>query len=165
MKSVLLEKAFATKSGYVAEIVYHKDTFHRCGYVGLQSSHFLYGVDCMDDCDGVGYLFNVHGGVTYSDYRGDGIFWWIGFDASHSSDKTKYHLNGVERTLDFMMGECENLSAQIKKLENSAVEFYIRYKKGEKILEVDHNRMIMLAMGGDNWAKRYIDIIKIGVER
>lgn len=78
-------------------------------------------------------VFDVHGGLTYS--GGDGGYpaegsglWWFGFDCAHSGDRPsdeyleslseerrywEERTDGVYRTLDYCVAECESLASQI----------------------------------------------------
>ncbi len=64
---------------------------HYCGYVGLPEGHPWFGV-FYDFIIEVGPA-EVHGGLTYSEFRKDGL-WWIGFDCAHSGDGMKEGLPG-----------------------------------------------------------------------
>jgi len=71
-------------------------------------------------------VFDVHGGLTYSggssDYpaSSDGL-WWFGFDCGHAGDAPEPSMwtrggtrgNGIHRTLDYCVGECESLAQQL----------------------------------------------------
>ena len=81
-------------------------------------------------------VFDVHGGLTYSggssDYpaSSDGL-WWFGFDCGHAGDapsdeysaeqRRRYpdepfmwtRGDGIHRTLDYCVGECESLAQQL----------------------------------------------------
>lgn len=80
-------------------------------------------------------VFDVHGGLTYSGNdsgypaKSDGL-WWFGFDCGHSGDRAsdeylaaqrkKYPehqilwlAEGVHRTLEYCVDECESLAAQM----------------------------------------------------
>lgn len=57
---------------------------HLNGYVGIDSTHFLFGKDYDKANDK--FDDSVHGGLTYSG-KGDGNnFWWFGFDTAHYYD-------------------------------------------------------------------------------
>ena len=88
-------------------------------------------------------LFNVHGGITFSDglscypITRDRYLWWFGFDCAHYGDakdlkafneyfpeKYKKYKElellydyGEVRTLDYVEQECRNLVEQIKYVE------------------------------------------------
>ena len=64
-----------------------------CGYVGVKPSHFLFGVDYNELSWGV---FDVHGGLTYSDAcqghichttEDEDHVHWFGFDCFHNCDQ------------------------------------------------------------------------------
>lgn len=83
-------------------------TFAWCGYVGVPSSHPLYGIDFMSGEDFKNPLqdLDAHGGVTYSRHCGgiichlteekDDLF-WIGFDCAHAGDLSP----GIRRRKDY----------------------------------------------------------------
>ena len=60
--------------------------------------------------------FDVHGGLTFSGggrgYPVESDGWWFGFDCAHAGDLTRYS-DGVERTEEYVVSECESLAAQI----------------------------------------------------
>ena len=65
-------------------------------------------------------VFNVHGGLTFSSRDRDSRYpiptdgWWFGFDCAHLDDKTKYSPAGEERSMQYVIGECESLAKQIE---------------------------------------------------
>jgi hypothetical protein len=74
------------------------------------------------------YMFEVHGGITYAgkgDYPVASDLWWYGYDCAHGGDvprpevvKAKYPgrgywEQGVHRSLDYCLFECESLAAQL----------------------------------------------------
>lgn len=67
-------------------------------------------------------IFDVHGSITYSGGRGKypvkGDEWWFGFDCAHAGDKTKlsFSSDDVERTLDYVVSECESLAKQLSEI-------------------------------------------------
>lgn len=110
-----------------------------CGYVGVPPRHPLHGVDyqAAEERD---RWFDVHGGLTYSDFcqegaeDGPGIchvpapgrpakVWWFGFDCAHYMDATPHdaadsllghaEMRKVYRTLDYVRGEVANLARQL----------------------------------------------------
>ena len=84
-------------------------------------------------------VFDVHGSITYTDW-GSGEYpypsintWWFGFDCAHAGDKADVELmddvhrrleeefgpvceDGVDRTLEYCVDECESLAEQISAL-------------------------------------------------
>jgi hypothetical protein len=140
---------------------------HRCGYVGVPAGHLLFGVQYNDPIElspqehdaflnsslgkrgiidlvcfqedeiSVGFLFDVHGGVTFSgrgiesDYPIKSNRWWFGFDCAHSGDKPdreyyKRHCKemlkfygddypGTTKSKEYVIEECANLARQIYK--------------------------------------------------
>lgn len=147
---------------------------HRCGYVGVGNNSFFYGKKYYEDLkkpellekirkEPIGkrnilnlllwdrkkitpeLLFDVHGGITYSDNKKDypivdHHLWWFGFDCNHCDDAkdwktTKknfpkeewenyykvdqmYPIQGIIRTKEYVEQECKNLAAQIKIIES-----------------------------------------------
>lgn len=95
--------------------IFAKDS-HRCGYVGIDKTHPLYGMDYYS----VGILFNVHGGITFSGGNGkypiESDLHFFGFDCAHLGDKTKYSIDcdDVERSLDYVINECRLLADQLE---------------------------------------------------
>ncbi len=84
-----------------------------CGYVVITSDNKLYGLD-------YDHLYSqidthVHGGLTYSDEGENG--WVIGFDCAHAGDLCPAfpHYDGVYRTKEFVISECEKLAEVISK--------------------------------------------------
>lgn len=77
---------------------------------------FSYGLG--DHKTSMDLVLSVHGGVTYadSDPLKEDKMWWIGFDCAHCDDKTSFNPNGVFRTLEYVMRECEDLAEQITSL-------------------------------------------------
>jgi hypothetical protein len=117
-----------------------------CGYVGVPPGHPLHGIGYME-AEEQAEWFDVHGGLTYSDFcqegaeDGPGIchvlapgrpanVWWFGFDCAHYTDATPHdaadekllglaHMReGVYRTLDYVRGEVANLARQLAEVES-----------------------------------------------
>ncbi len=68
------------------------------------------------------FIFDVHGSLTFSGGSGkypieEKDMWWFGFDCGHAGDKSKYSLygEGEERTVDYVISECESLAEQFIK--------------------------------------------------
>lgn len=58
---------------------------------------------------------DVHGGLTYSQKRDDGL-WWLGFDCAHAGDaRSPDHVREGEvwRDEDFVAAECRSLAEQL----------------------------------------------------
>jgi hypothetical protein len=102
---------------------------------------------CYDDENPrVGIIFDVHGGITYADggkkskYPLNSDLWWFGFDCAHAGDgkditimsakqlewetefNTKYgyrwnQFDGIPRTLEYCVEECESLAKQLREVE------------------------------------------------
>ena len=153
-----IEKDWTTDAGFRA-VVIMGDMGHRCGYVGIPAGHLLYGVGysdktphtkldpdrstekmspiqilCgagkdMDDLNSPEYVFEVHGGLTYSG-NGRGKYpvvselWWFGYDCGHAGDapapgstmaayRTSDWPDEVHRTLEYCISECESLAKQL----------------------------------------------------
>lgn len=51
-----------------------------CGYVAVKPDHPWFGKDYDE------IAVEVHGGLTFSDYRSEGPGWWLGFDCAHHWD-------------------------------------------------------------------------------
>jgi|688.fasta_scaffold97487_9 hypothetical protein len=128
------------------------DNDYRCGYIGVDKSHFLHEIEYKD------IDINVHGGLTFSGHRisGGQSLWWLGFDCAHSSDKTKRNQDGTYRDLCYCIRECEVLAAQINAFKNTSFEYYCLSKK-RKLQETEHNKMISLAaLNEDYYATLYV---------
>jgi hypothetical protein len=133
---------------------------HRCGYVNIPEGHYLYNKNYQDKLDisvdvlegqkmgkrgvidlfcwngedvNMGILFDVHGGITYSeDCLGDLKGWFIGFDCAHYYDakdfsimdekykeiEMRFQSRGIVRTREYVEQECHNLINQIIKYES-----------------------------------------------
>ena len=77
------------------------------------------------------YVFEVHGGLTFSggnkEYPVEADLWWFGYDCAHAGDLPEPESkmgrmyaehgfadrDGVLRTLDFCVAECESLARQL----------------------------------------------------
>lgn len=142
-------KDWTTKSGLRAVILFVNDS-HHCGYVGIPADHPLHGVDYDETVQGLSLpddepvgkrgvipllcskgiesmspdcYFNVHGGITFADGRGDypaksAGLWWFGFDCAHLGDATKHSLfeGDVFRDEAYVEAECEALAEQLAAL-------------------------------------------------
>jgi hypothetical protein len=128
--SCIVEKDWTTEAGFRAAIIVHP-AGHRCGYVGVPSSHEHHGKG-YDDVSA-----SVHGGLTYAngnhDYPApsDGL-WWLGYDCAHFGDARDPELMSGEykkiydkgllremsfegdtiKTLEYCINECESLAKQ-----------------------------------------------------
>ena len=147
-------------------LVYAVPQGHRCGYVKIPSKHFLYrkkysatlkkvsiekdmkntqigkrgiiDIFCagLSDHPSISLFFDVHGGITWSDWGKNNSFskpgWWLGFDCAHSGDAKDYDLmderqrkiyedyplgfnDGIVRSKVYTEQECKNLIDQIIK--------------------------------------------------
>lgn len=134
-------KEWTTRVGLLAAVI-KIDMGHNCGYVGIKGSHPLYGkqgdehvpclvpllekvkngeigkrgiipVICHQGKATMDFIFNVHGGVTFSRTAGDypittkGNIHWIGFDCAHAGD------NPIRCDLNYCISECEDLAGQL----------------------------------------------------
>jgi hypothetical protein len=108
-----------------------------CGYVGVDESHPLFGVDC-DEVD-----VKVHGGLTFSnrcakgepehgichkpDFGESDVVWWFGFDCSHLYDLSpqmsallsvtslpRPPYKEEYRDLSYVQDQCTMLARQLK---------------------------------------------------
>ncbi len=166
-----IEKAWE-HAGFRCVVLAHRDIGFRCGYVGVPVVHPLYGVNygAAGECNGAPStpeaMFEVHGGLTYSNGSGDypakaeGL-WWFGFDCGHAEDapdpaisKGPYKNNicrifmerlecGEIRTLDYVIAECESLAKQLR------VVYYHRSMLSRLIRKAWSWIMSMLPSGGD----------------
>lgn len=89
-----------------------------CGYVGVDKQNRFYETD-YNDVD-----FDVHGGVTFSDFstrmgaeESDGDLFWFGFDCAHAGDvvpSLKHHFDvDVYRDIDYVKQQTERLADQL----------------------------------------------------
>jgi len=101
-----------------------------CGYVGVEATHPLHGVNYgdMDDIE-------VHGGLTYSSacdgdeqtgichvpVQGRGEVWWFGFDCAHAFDlapsrrlRNWLSKDDIYRDINYVKSEVEKLALQLK---------------------------------------------------
>lgn len=149
-----IEKDWITNSNFRAIIIHYcycieslklsKDQLdsisigHRCGYLNIPKDHALYEVNYEE----IEKYFQVHGGITFSGNLPfiDPNLFWFGYDCSHHNDKTSFNPNGIERTLDYCIKECEFLAEQIAE-ETPLSLFYLSKKLG-KLPEEKHNRMM-----------------------
>jgi hypothetical protein len=153
---VLIEKIWTTLSGFSAAVVLNNKLQHRCGYVGIDKENPLYEID-YNELEN--YIF-VHGGLTYSGYLDflQKDLWYFGYDCGHSMDKNIINPNGIERTLNYCVDECENLANQLK---SSILSTYYKAKKNWPITEEEHNKMLALAISNEknSFVKEYFEKI------
>lgn len=152
-----IEKVWTTPEDFKSAVIF-VDNSHRCGYVGFDKNHWVYGANY--NC----FIWSVpvHGELTFSGELSelDENLWWLGFDCAHSGDKTRWN-GGIERTLEFCIKECEDLSAQIKALSGTSFEHLVMYKKTSKKLPTNiHNKMLALSLVDDQYAIEYCKLIK-----
>jgi hypothetical protein len=78
------------------------------GYVFLDIDHPWYGIHYNDLDNMLSDLdFYVHGGLTYSDYTQDKLYWCIGFDTGHSGDNlTNWSKEEVEKETKRLYDVC-----------------------------------------------------------
>lgn len=115
-KEYQIEKEWITEAGFKAAILKLNDSVfrigHRCGYVGIPSTHEDHNksYEDIDVC--------AHGGLTYSgDSRSyptisteEENLWWVGFDCAHIDDIES--IGG--QTLEYCIKECESIANQLK---------------------------------------------------
>jgi hypothetical protein len=138
----MIERMWFTGSGYRAIVIFN-DTGHRCGYVEIPRSHPCYEKEYSNIDVNVhgGLTYSAH--VNEMPYDTPEEFWVLGFDCIHSSDANdleayeRYsnmgyipkiqedilHIlnmmfsDGIVRTLDFVVTECESLASQLKEID------------------------------------------------
>ena len=79
--NAIVEKEFEYE-GFKCKVLFLASCY-RCGYVGIPSTHELYGKEYDDIAVG------CHGGLTYAESYLNGKYdglWWIGFDCAHWGD-------------------------------------------------------------------------------
>lgn len=161
-----VEKVWTTEAGHRAVVLMYNSLGHRCGYVGLPPSHSLYQESYNEMCPKLGSLvsctlnspvgkrgiisvvcwdgmkptpeivFDVHGGITYSDggswenrypIPNTGL-WWFGYDCGHAGDGRdlsvlpsesrgflgRYLSYDPVRSMEYCIKECESLSQQLE---------------------------------------------------
>lgn len=98
--NLVVENVWTTKTGLQAQVIFHKDMGHRCGYVAVPTNvgtlNVSHGFDCENTVteDDQKYLdlvdtvldVEVHGGFTYHTYDTSLGCLILGFDTLHSSD-------------------------------------------------------------------------------
>lgn len=129
-------------------VVVMRDMGHRCGYVGVNKDHPLYGAFYDDET--ISNL-DVHGGITYSSdgsgqYPIESDLWWFGFDCAHYMDLNdhgaalkyfphlreqilfrkqideRYKIDGAfVRTIKYIKEQCKILAEQLYLLEQKAL--------------------------------------------
>jgi hypothetical protein len=138
----MIEHIWFTESGYRAMVLFN-ETGHRCGYVEIPRSHPCFEKEHSDVDVNVhgGLTFSAYSNVLpYASPEG---FWVLGFDCIHYGDandleayerysnmgyvpKTQEGIShifdmifsdGVVRTLDFVVDECESLANQLKEMD------------------------------------------------
>lgn len=134
----VVEKDWITKSGLRAVVVKQAGPlFHRCGYAGVAKDSGLFGIEYNEIHEHI----YVHGGLTFS---GDlrvvkSNLHWFGYDCAHASDKNYANPGGIERSLEFCVGECEKLS---KQLADSPLALFYKWKRQGMLLEAEHKSML-----------------------
>jgi len=122
--------------GFPCLIVRHAESWHLCGYVGVEPGHPWHGVSLVDAEWVEGGHPKVHGGITYSAECAGHIchvarpgepehVWWHGFDACHAFDLSPFDLTRPGygrlrasrrpeeyRTIEYMVAEAEKLARQ-----------------------------------------------------
>ena len=110
---------FTTTSGLAGRLIeVRRDNslgcWWRCGYVGIDKSSPLFGVEYNNEDHDLEDKIKVHGGLTFSDHFPSSDLWWFGFDTAHCFD-SKY--GGQPES--YVIAQIELLAAQIKELENA----------------------------------------------
>lgn len=98
-----------------------------CGYVGVPSTHSLYGNTDVDD------KVDVHGGVTYTEKCAGAIchvpepgmpddVWWIGFDTAHYGDVVPVNVHWAQRgetykNIKYVTDEVKRLAEQLMEMK------------------------------------------------
>jgi hypothetical protein len=65
-----------------------------------------------------GMLFDVHGGITFSDEFKEGGYWY-GFDCAHCDDlspRYESYARGEYRDIEYVKAECASLAKQLKQV-------------------------------------------------
>ena len=88
-----------------------------CGYVGVPEGHPMFNVP-YENVD-----VDVHGGLTYSRLRDDGL-WWLGFDCAHYDDiapgMMQFGLrDGTYKDFEYVKQEVTSLVAQLNNMKGS----------------------------------------------
>jgi hypothetical protein len=85
-----------------------------CGYVVITFDNKLYALEYDNISSKID--FYPHGGLTYSNQDKNGN-WIIGFDCAHAGDLCPAfpHFDGIYRTKDFVISECEKLAEEVSK--------------------------------------------------
>jgi hypothetical protein len=120
-----------------------------CGYVGLPTSHPLYGNNARHAGEDAGQSrlvdLSVHGGITYGNACAGHIchvpapgepddVWWLGFDCNHSGDLAPgrssvllrsvffedFSFDGTYKDVAYVRDEVESLAAQLVALPTSS---------------------------------------------
>lgn len=108
------------ETGYKCIIRRVESSGHLCGYVAVDKNHSLYKKDCL------GYHYDVHGGITYSEEcRDNEDDWWIGFDCSHAGDyspgyESHYNQRGYDiyRDVRYVTYQVTKLAKRLKEMED-----------------------------------------------
>lgn len=70
-------------------------------------------------------VFDVHGGITHSGNAEDGYpitdpsGWWFGFDCAHAGDRSHGGVDGVLRSTEYVVAECERLAEQLEQCQEA----------------------------------------------
>jgi hypothetical protein len=111
-------------------IVRASSTGALCGYVGLGKSHRYYAHRYGE----IDALFDVHGGLTYSDTCQGHIchvpkdnesdeVWWLGFDCSHCGDHSPRFSpldHDTYKDIAYVKNEVEHLADQLVQVTDEA---------------------------------------------
>jgi len=152
-----VEKRWVTNSSLEAIVVTHPSLGHRCGYVRVPEDNGLYQISYEDINDSI----SVHGGLTFSGQLPKDIdptlSYWLGYDCAHSCDRSRFNPQGIERTLDYCIEECEHLASQI---HDSPLSLFYLAKKLGKLSEEQHNKMLAFGIEDSNntFVRDYIEL-------
>lgn len=155
MRDFFLEKDWKTIAGPRAVVIRMNSPphfTHRCGYV--EATQGLLGVDYNE----IERHIEVHGGITFSGSPPGFDSYWFGYDCAHSCDKTFFNPNGIERTLEYCVEECENLA---KQLCNTPIDLFYLFKSIGRLSLDDHNKMLAFGVEDPSnyFVKKYFRIL------
>lgn len=116
--------------GLPCKVIRHHEGKHLCGYVGVDRSHPLFGVDTgIPIKEGENTLFlndlvTPHGGVTYARFDSADERWWLGFDCAHCGDYCPGFLSrcGTYRDIGYVEGEVRAMALQLTALKDRKFE-------------------------------------------
>lgn len=107
--------AYTAKNGLEIDcFIRRNNSLAFCGYVVITTDNKLFGLDYDQLYSKINV--HIHGGLTYSN-EGENGSWIIGFDCAHAGDLCPAfpHFDGVYRTKEFVISECEKLAEEVSK--------------------------------------------------